>query len=69
MKDRLHRNNYLANLVEQEKLSTKQKWQKIDKIDFDFSEMDLEELPQLFFGLCQIKQSQTYAEEHLDVKG
>ena len=69
MKDRLHRNSYLANLVEQGKLSTKQRWQKIDEIDFDFPEMDLEELRQLFFGSYQIKQSQTYAEEYLDVNG
>ena len=69
MKDRLHRNSYLANLVEQGKLSPKQRWQKIDEIDFDFPEMDLEELHQLFFGSYQIKQSQTYTEEHLDVNG
>ena len=62
-------NNYLASLVEQGKLSAKQQWKKIDEINFDFLEMDLEDLRQLFFGTYQIKQSQTYAEEHLDING
>ena len=31
--------------------------------------MDLEDLRQLFFGSYQIKQCQTYAEEHMDVNG
>ncbi|CAF2155112.1 unnamed protein product [Rotaria magnacalcarata] len=69
MTDRLAKHNYLATLVEQGKLSTKQRWKKIDEIDFDFPEMELEDLRQLFFGSYQIKQSQTYAEEHLDVNG
>ena len=59
MKDLIQRNDYLANLVDQGKLSTKQRWQKIDEIDFDFPDIDLEELPQLFFGSYHIKQSQT----------
>ncbi|CAF1391835.1 unnamed protein product [Adineta ricciae] len=31
--------------------------------------MELDDLRNLFFGSYQIKQSQTYAEEHLDVNG
>ena len=66
---RLKENNYLASLVEQGKLSTKQQWKKIDEISFDFPEMDLENLCQLFLDTYQIKQSQMYAEEHLDMNG
>ncbi len=69
MKDRLTKINSLAGLVEAGKLNTKQKWKKIDEADFDFPEMELEDLRQLFFGSYQIKQCQTYAEEHLDVNG
>ena len=66
---RLKESNYLASLVELGKLSTKQQWKKIAEINFDFSEMDLEDLHQLFFGTYQIKQSQTYTEERLDMNG
>ena len=69
MKQRLNKNNTLAELVGAGHLSTKQKWTKINEVDFEFPEMDLEDLRQLFFGSYQIKQCQTYAEEHLDVNG
>ena len=69
MKQRLNKNNTLAELVEAGYLSMKQKWTKIDEVDFAFPEMDLEDLRQLFFGSYQIKQCQSYAEEHLDVNG
>ena len=67
MKQRLNKNSTLAELVEVGHLSTKQKWTKIDEVDFEFPEMDLEDLQLLFFGSYQIKQYQSYAEEHLDV--
>ena len=69
MKDRLTKNNFLVGLVEAGKLNTKQKRKKLDETDFDFPEMKLEDLRQLFFGIYQIKQCQTYVEEHLDVNG
>ena len=45
MKDRLTKNNYLAELAEVGKLNTKQKWKKFDKVDFDFLEMQIGSTP------------------------
>ncbi|CAF1349519.1 unnamed protein product [Didymodactylos carnosus] len=69
MKSYVAQNNTLLEQVASGKLSARQRWLRIDSTDFDFPEMDLDDLRKLFFGCYQIKQTTTYAEEHLDVHG
>ncbi|CAF1398772.1 unnamed protein product [Didymodactylos carnosus] len=69
MKSYVAQNNTLLEQVASGKLNARQRWLPIGSIDFDFPEMDLDDLRKLFFGCYQIKQTTTYAEEHLDVHG
>ena len=69
MSQRMNEKNALEEAVRQRKYSTRQKWDKIDEIDLDFPEMELDDLRELFFGSYQIKLCASYAEEHMNEDG
>ena len=69
MKEYLNKNNILPGLMAPRCVKTKEKWVKIDEVDFEFPEIDVEHLRQIFFRPYQIDQWQTHTEKHLDVNG
>ena len=69
MKEQILKNNSLLEYVNRGLISTRSHWKNLEDSDVEFPEMDLNYLRSLFFGTYQIKQSQTYTEEHLDDKG
>ncbi|CAF1134384.1 unnamed protein product [Didymodactylos carnosus] len=52
MRDRLAKKNLLAQSAEAGSLSARSHWKKINNVDFDFPELDIDELRQLFFDCC-----------------
>ncbi|CAF2321530.1 unnamed protein product [Rotaria sp. Silwood2] len=46
-------------------ISARSNWKNLDEQDIEFPEMNFNNLPSLFFGIYQIKQSKTYSEKHL----
>ena len=69
MKNRITQRNIIFEKVQNSELSPRSRWKKIENIDFGFPEMSFDELCLLSFGTYQIKQAQTYVEEHFDTDG
>jgi hypothetical protein len=69
MRDRIVRQNLLAARVSAGTISARSRWQKIEESTFDFPELSLDDIRQLFFGTYQIKMARTYVEEHMDPNG
>ncbi|CAF1274669.1 unnamed protein product [Rotaria sp. Silwood1] len=69
MKEQKSKNNTLKCDIDRGLISSRGEWKKLDDENIVFPEMNLEHLRQLFFGTYQIKQSETYTEEHLDEEG
>ena len=67
MKNHITQRNIIFEKVQNNELSARSRWKKIEDINFEFSKMSLDELRLLFFGTYQIKQKRTYAEEHFDM--
>lgn len=69
MTEQKSQNNTLKYDVDRGLISARSRWKKLDDESIAFPEVDLDDLRELFFGTYQIKQSRTYAEEHLDEDG
>ncbi|CAF4044121.1 unnamed protein product [Rotaria sp. Silwood2] len=69
MKEQKSKNNTLKCDIDRGLISSRSQWKKLDDENIVFPEMDLDHLRELFFGTYQIKQSETYTEEHLDEEG
>ena len=69
MRQQLGRNNMLQVRLDNGSLSSRSGWERIEDSTFDFPQMSLDEIRELFFGTYQIKTGRCYVEEHLDQTG
>ncbi|CAF4073830.1 unnamed protein product [Rotaria sp. Silwood2] len=69
MRQQIGRNNILQARVDQGLLSSRSRWKKIEDSNFDFPQISLKDLRQLFFETYQIKIGRSYVEEHINSDG
>ena len=69
MKEQLLKTNTLLDDINHSLISSRSHWKNLDDQSIEFPVLELNELPSLFFGIYQIKQSRTYTEEHLADNG
>ena len=69
MRQQIGRNNILQARLDSGSLSSGSRWEKIEDSSFDFPQISVEEMRQLFFGTYQIKVGRSYVEEHMNSDG
>jgi hypothetical protein len=69
IRHQIGRNNMLQVRLDNGSLSSRSRWQKIEDSSFDFLQIPLDEIHELFFGTYQIKTGRCYVEEHMNSDG